>query len=514
MATNLRRQLLSWLVVPALGAIAMDMGVIYQSAADTAAQVQDRLLLGSARMMAEQIRFEDGLFQHVIPPAALELFQAEDQDRIYFSVAIVKGGNALNGTTDVAGDVGGLGGMGLWGEGGSLLAGYPDMPIPASGAAAIPSGTGNNTESPEFFDAHMRSHAVRVVSLLQPVIGTPQASLARVTVAETVNARRSLTHKLWLQSVVPQLVILLFSVGLIWLALDRGLRPMRVLRERIQSRQPGALEPVVVPHLSAELQALVDALNDYIRRLHAHVDTHAVFIQNAAHQLRTPFALLNTQLNYAARNADPVERRESLDAAQKTLRSATRLVNQLLALSSAHALEIEPVPQRELESRCALHAIAQEVLEALASHAQARQIDLGVEWSDVAIEVAARPVVLREMLMNIVDNAIRYTQPGGHVTVRIQTVASEALLSVRDNGPGIPRALRERVFERFFRINDRDSQGSGLGLAIVREYALRLGAQVELSDGDGAQGLCVTLRLPLVSALPVQEQGAASARFV
>jgi two-component system sensor histidine kinase TctE len=486
MATNLRRQLLSWIVVPAIGAIAMDMAVIYQSAADTAAQVQDRLLLGSARMMAEQIRFEDGLFQHVIPPAALELFQAEDQDRIYFSVAIVNGADGSTGTTDTAGAVGGLGPSGLWGEGGSLLAGYPDMPMPAATA-----------DSPAFFDATMRSNPVRVVSLLQTVIGTPQTSVARVTVAETVNARRNLTHKLWLQSVIPQLIILFFAVGLIWLALDRGLRPMRVLRERIQSRQPGALEPVVVPHLSAELQALVDALNDYIRRLHAHVDTHAVFIQNAAHQLRTPFALLNTQLNYATRNTDPVERRESLDAAQKTLRSATRLVNQLLALSSAHAFETEPIPQTERDTPCALHAIAQEVLEALAMQAQARQIDLGAEWSDAMIAVAARPVVLREMLMNIVDNAIRYTQPGGRVTVRIQTSAQAAQVSVSDNGPGIPPALRERVFERFFRINDRDSQGSGLGLAIVREYALRLGAQVQLSNGEGGQGLCVTLHLPL-----------------
>jgi len=388
------------------------------------------------------------------------LFQAQDQDRIYYRV-------------DIAG--------------GRLLAGYADIPpVPAA-----------NTEFPAYADGTMRGTAMRVVWLEQPVIGSPAATLARVAVAETVNARRVLTHKLWLQSVVPQVLIVLLTMVLMGFALDRGLRPMQSLRDRILARQPGALEPVDVPHLSTELQSLVDALNDYIHRLHAYVEAHDVFIQNAAHQLRTPFALLNTQLNYAARYTDPVERAESLEAAQKTLRAATRLVNQLLALSSAQALD--SVLPGDNVAHGVLQAIAQDVLETLAVQAQARQIDLGAEWPEQPpLAVAARLLVVREMLLNLVDNAIRYTPPGGRVTVAITTQENQARVAVSDNGPGIAPELRERAFARFFRLNAHDSQGSGLGLAIVREYALKMGASVQMSDAPGGQGLCVTLCLPLV----------------
>lgn len=298
MATSLRKQLLSWVLAPLLGAVALDTGLTYQTAAETAESVQDRLLLGSARMIAEQIRFEEGAFQHLIPPAALELFQTDRQDRIFYRISI---------------------------DSGQLLAGYSDMPT------TPPSYRG---ESPYYFDSKMRDSNVRVVMILQPVIGNPTAEPARVEVAQTTGERSFLTHKLWLSSVVPQLLILVLTAFLILLGLDRGLRPLRALRDVIQARQSGALASVEVQGLSAELEPLVEALNDYIRRLQDYVDAHDVFIQNAAHQLRTPFALLNTQLTYAARFDGFESRKESLTAAQQTLRSATRLVNQLLTLSS------------------------------------------------------------------------------------------------------------------------------------------------------------------------------------
>jgi two-component system sensor histidine kinase TctE len=204
--------------------------------------------------------------------------------------------------------------------------------------------------------------------------------------------------------------------------------------------------------------------------------------------------LLNTQLDYAARSTEVIGRDESLIAAQKTLRSATRLVNQLLALSSAHALT--PGEKGDVELSCSLVATAKQVLESLAGSAQSKRIDLGLEAPEAHSFVSARPVVLREMVMNLVDNAIRYTQRGGRVTVAIDARKSGICLSVTDNGPGIAPEFRELVFDRFFRIHDLDSQGSGLGLAIVREFAEKIGAKVGLSEPKDSQGLCVTLEFP------------------
>ena len=147
--------------------------------------------------------------------------------------------------------------------------------------------------------------------------------------------------------------------------------------------------------------------------------------------------------------------------------------------------------------------MAQQVLEDLAAQAQAKRIDVGLEllsagpWS-----VAMHPVTLREMLTNLVDNALRYTPAGGGVTVRLESLPQRLLLSVEDYGPGIAQALRERMFERFFRIYDRDSDGCGLGLAIVREYARQAGASLSLETPAGGAGLAVRVALPHAAAAP------------
>lgn len=455
MNSSLRRQLLVWVLCPLMGAVAVDTWLTYRSAFDTASVVQDRLLIGSARMIAEQITFEDGTFQHQIPPAALELFQSEDVDRIFYRV-----------TTGT----------------GQLLSGYSDLQVPTMDFSA---------PSPYFFFTTMRGNAVRVAVLFQPVIGAPSAAPVVVEVAQTTNAHTRLTNKLWQQAVQPQLLLLALVAVLIVFGLQRGLRPLRELRNSVNAREPGTLEPLVVQGIPNELIPLVDSLNDYIRRLEEHVGAQSLFIQNAAHQLRTPFAVLNTQLSFAARATDESGRTESVAAARRTLRQASRLVNQLLTLSSADALVSQGARDAVVPSN--VSSMVQEVFESLAGQAQSKSIDLGFELRGEPPHMAVRAVVLREMLMNLVDNAIRYSPAGSRVTVRARERDGAIRLEVEDNGPGIPVDSRERVFERFYRLNDSESDGSGLGLAIVREFATKAGATVSLSTPASGHGLLVTL---------------------
>ncbi len=459
MHSSLRRQLLAWVLLPLVGAVGVDAWLSYQSAVDTASEVQDRLLLGSARMIAEQISFEDGSFQHQIPPAALELFQSEESDRIFYRVTTGSG---------------------------QLLSGYSDLPNPARGKAQ---------DAPYFFFTVMRNRPVRVVALFQSVIGNPSALPVTVEVAQTTNAHARLTSRLWLQSLKQQLLILALVSVLIMFGLNRGLAPLRALRGLLMARAPGTLQPVVFGGIPTELAPLVDALNDYIRRLEEHANAQSAFIQNAAHQLRTPLAVLTTQISDAQRAAGGPDDGKSLLAARQTLQHGVRLVNQLLMLSAADALQ--PWSDDDVASHCNVSAIAQLALENLAAQAHAKHIDLGFEAQGAAPLVQARTVAVREIVLNLLDNAIRYTPPGGVVTVRVVTADNKARLEVEDNGPGIPPSSWEQVFERFYRVDDRSTDGSGLGLAIVREFAAKAGARVWLAVPGGGQGLLVNVEFPL-----------------
>lgn len=457
MLRSLRARLLAWVLLPLAAAVALNVWISHRDAQETASVVQDRLLLGSARSIAEQIRFEDGSFEHQIPPAALELFQSSQTDRIYYRV-----------TTSA----------------GHLLAGYTDLPVPTVVAM--------QPASPIYFDTNMQGSPVRVVAFSQPVVGDPNAGPVLVEVAQTMNAYTALVNNLWRREIRQQLLILALASGLIWLGLQRELKPLRRLQKVFRERAPGTLQPLDTRGMPVELAVLLESLNDYIRRLEAHAGAQAVFIQNAAHQLRTPLTLLNTQVSCAMRSNKADGRLESLAAVRATVLQTVRLVHQLLTLSAAEAMPLEAQTARVL--RMDLRQIAQEVMEHLAGRAQARGIDLGMEASEASLHVLAPRLAVREMLMNLVDNALRYTQKGGTVTVRLGVDGDGAVrMTVEDNGPGIPTESRERVFERFYRLSDHDSDGSGLGLAIVREFAERCDAVVSLSTPSSHVGLLVSV---------------------
>jgi two-component system sensor histidine kinase TctE len=244
-----------------------------------------------------------------------------------------------------------------------------------------------------------------------------------------------------------------------------------------------------------EVQPLIHAMNELFERLSDALSAQQRFIADAAHQLRTPVAGIKTQTELALRMRDPAERQLALQQLHTATVNLSRLIHQLLALArsepgaqSAHALE-----------RIDLTREMREATSEWVPKALQRNIDLGFEEPEQPVWVRGNAFLLRELLGNLLDNAIRYSPADGRVTVRMLREANDAVLRVEDNGPGIPSDQRGRVFERFYRVLDSTTDGCGLGLAIVREIARGHGATVALESGANGSGTVVLVRFPAVT---------------
>jgi len=233
-------------------------------------------------------------------------------------------------------------------------------------------------------------------------------------------------------------------------------------------------------------------MNDLLARLSAAIAAQQRFIADAAHQLRTPIAGLRTQTELALRQTAPTEQQATLNQLRTATEQMTRLVNQLLALARAEPGAEHGIAMEKLD----LDTLVREVTAEWVPRALARNIDLGYDSPGGPLQLSGNDFLLREMLNNLLDNAIRYTHPGGQVTARLTARNGNVSLSVEDNGPGIPAAERERVFERFYRVLGTGTEGCGLGLSIVREIAQKHGAKITLDAGRNGTGTLVRIEFP------------------
>ncbi len=380
---------------------------------------------------------------------------------------------------------------------GRLLAGYADLPMPGSddtppaGNAAV----GNETAGVAYVGAY-RGQSLHLMALHHAVMGSAEVDAVRVMVGVTLKAHGETVRRLWLNALGQQVLLLAVAAGLAIIGLARGLGPLMRLRDEVQQRGPNQLDPFAPDSVQSELRPLVAALNHHMERVQKQMAAQRRFIANAAHQLRTPLTLLNMQATYALRETDPQERAGALTAIEDGTRRLAHLAGQLLTLSRA-----SPGSRRPRQDEVDLAALARQVLESLSALAVARQIDLGLEAA-VQPVITGDETMLREMLMNLVDNALRYTPAGGSVTVALAIDDDRASLLVQDTGPGIPAAEREQVFERFYRSQETGGersghQGSGLGLAIVKEVIEAAGAEIALRDAPSGSGLVVEVRLKM-----------------
>lgn len=452
LTSSLRAQLFAWVVLTLIGAICINLYLSFRSADITADLITDHTLLASARVIAEAVHVDPGgTVQVDIPPAALEMFDTGYGDRVFYQVVTA------------------------WGN---LVAGYPGLPQPRRQQVGE--------------DAVFRSDYVRLMLLNHPIVGLGEDSTISVTVAVTHNSQYAMRRRLWLSDFAKQLGLVLIAGLVTIVGLQRGLAPVLRLRDAVRERGRQRLDPLEPDMVQSELRPLVHALNDHMERVQNQMAAQRRFVSNAAHQLRTPLALISTQASVAARENDNARRDEALQALRSSTRQVTRLASQLLTLSRA-----EPGSRRPRNDTIDLVATARRVLETLAEEALRHDIDLGLEAGDAPVHVEGDGLMLREMLVNLVDNALRYTPAAGRVTVGVGRNGDDALLWVEDSGPGIPEAERAQVFERFYRIIGTEPEGSGLGLAIVREVVDGAGGSVTL--GDAAEGgLLVTVKLPAV----------------
>jgi len=261
----------------------------------------------------------------------------------------------------------------------------------------------------------------------------------------------------------------------------RGLAPLRHLQQAVAARSHLDLSPVTVEHVPGEVQPVLGAINDLLMRLDAILSYQSRFIADAAHQLRTPVAGLKAHVEVALREEDPAQARQSIAHLYTGVERMSRLVGQLLSLARNEPATVKKIELAPLD----LSRLAFDVTMDWVPEAYRKNIDLGFEGGEQHVMVRGDAARLTELINNLLDNAIRYSQPGGRVTVRVEALPS-ARLSVSDDGPVIPVEERQRVFERFHRLLGTDSDGSGLGLAIVQDIAELHDAAIFLTeDGDG-----------------------------
>jgi two-component system OmpR family sensor kinase len=319
-----------------------------------------------------------------------------------------------------------------------------------------------------------------------------QALTKVIQVAQPMSVRQQRAAELALQTLKPFALLLPVLALLIWLAVGHALEPLQRLTALVKARRVNALDSLPDTRLPDEVQPLVSALNDLLGRLRAALERERAFMADAAHELRTPLTALHLQMGMLARASGDAERAAAMETLSAGVQRAIRLVEQMLALARQEPrAEAQRVAVR-------LDDLARQVVAELVPLADAGRIDLGVSAAQPA-SVHGDPDALRTLLRNLVDNAVRYTPAGGRVDVSVEEAAGDtrgARLTVSDDGPGIPPAERERVFDRFYRRAGTAPPGSGLGLSIVRTIAEGHGATIALADGPSGKGLSVTVSFP------------------
>jgi two-component system, OmpR family, sensor histidine kinase TctE len=467
--------ILDWLLVPLLLLWPLSVVVIWLAAQSIASHPFDRELGEAARTLARRVSIDAGPPPRVrvaLTDASIAILRGEREDSFFFQV------------------------LGTRGE---HLTGDRTLPVPVDDP--VPDG------EPRFRDDLLDGRAVRVASLWVPMVPAAGATPPLVQVAETLDKRSQLATEIARGVLLSQFAILPLAVMLVWFALMRGLKPLEALQRRIRQRAVGDLSPIDERAAPEEVSPLVGAINDVLGRLDRSIGVQKHFLADAAHQLKTPLAGLRMQAELAQRElegGDPKAAKRSLHQIARSSQQAAHMVNQLLAMARA-----EDAGEARRVAPYNLAAVATEVVRDFVPRALAKGLDLGYEGpaanEEAAPRITGEAVLVRELIRNLVDNAVQYTPGGGTVTVRVlpDPYGQVVVLQVEDNGPGIPEAERELVFQPFYRALGTEVDGSGLGLAIVREVVDRQGGEVSIDAAvprAASPGTLVTVRFPLRTA--------------
>jgi two-component system sensor histidine kinase TctE len=447
MQRSLFGEILDWMLVPLLLLWPISIAITYVVAKNIANQPFDRALDDRVTVLAQQVKEINGQLTVPLPAAARDLLRADDVDNVYYQVRSPEG---------------------------AVIDGDFELPAPREEEDVLP-------WSVQLRYASLRNTDIRIAYVyvtLPPSAPDAERRLVLVQVGETLDKRAELANQIIKGVILPEFIILPIALALVWFALSRGLKPLAELQQHIRARRTDDLSPIDSSHVPEEITPLVGSLNYMLEQLSQSLQMQKRFIADAAHQMKTPLAGMRMQSELALRQTSAEEIHRSLEQLAKSSESATRLVNQLLALARAENQSPQAYPFMPIE----LSELARNVVHDWVQLSFSRRIDLGFEQPGYPLMVSGNPTMLRELLGNLIDNALHYTPAGGAVTVRVRAdrERSLAIMEVEDTGPGIAPSERGHVFERFYRILGSHTQGSGLGLAIVREIAQQHGAEVEI----------------------------------
>ena len=472
-ARSLHRQLLLWLLLPQVVLWIAAAFFTYNLAARYANEAIDASLLQASRALARQIKpTASGLFID-FPRSAQDILESDPTDRVLYAVSSPPG---------------------------LFILGNPNLAAPAIAkpVAGEPYFYDSTYVEPGRGEVPAVTERVRVAALyLQFGDEGAHGGTMLVQVARSRANREELARRILLDIALPLSALIGLMTVIVWAGIRAGLKPLALLQRQVEGRAANDLAPIEIDAAPPEVRSLARAINTLLIEVHHNVVAQKRFISDAAHQLRTPLAGLKSQTELALREAtDPV----LLVRLQRVHESASRsahLVNQLLTLARA-----EP-ESAVLQDRVAVDVqrLAREVTAEMVPRALAAGIDLGFDEPTLSADGTVRAatvrgiaMLLREALVNLIDNAIRYAGRHANVTVRVRTSASHVLMEVEDDGPGLVESERVRVFERFVRAT-QEGNGCGLGLAIVREIVERHAGEVRLHPVQ-PRGLLARVSLP------------------
>ncbi|MBI5816078.1 MAG: sensor histidine kinase [Nitrospinae bacterium] len=440
---SLRHNLLRWLIPPMIIIVTASGALSYYIALRYVDITSDRYLLNTALAVASQVKVINGKITLDLPHPAMEMLLWDQYDKVVYKVTDGKGKHV-------------------------------------SGAAGLgPAAWSGGRDKKQFYYGDYRGEPVRVAALFTQPQGAGKADgMVTVQIAETLNKRQIVAGEILAGVFIPQLLLVAITAVLAWRGVSHGLGPVDDIRNEVASRSWNDLSPLKEEKAPVEVAPLLEAINGLLKRNEDALAARHRFISNAAHQLRTPLAGIKTQTELALRQSVTPETADSLNQIKLAVERLIHVTNQLLSLARVEPQENIPPSFAVFD----MGAAAMQTTSHWAARALDKGIDVGFDQDDGPLMVNGDKGLIREMLDNLVDNAIRYIQPSGVVTVKVRKKEGCVALCVEDNGRGIPESERERVFERFYRMPESTAPGCGLGLAIVRQIADMHGAQVNVRN--------------------------------
>ncbi|MEM7502776.1 MAG: sensor histidine kinase [Pseudomonadota bacterium] len=451
MLKSLHGRLLAWLVVPLLFLSAAHLTSTYFDTRKTAETIFDKLLVTLALSISEHALASGG---DILTDDLLELIRETTNDNLYYKVV---------------------------GPDNSFIMGYEDIPEPPGGINVL-------EQHLQFYDSIYFEQEVRIIAVSSLVDRPDSSGWMTTFVAQTLNDRDDYVSSILFDGLFRVILLIVAAAVLLSIGISLGLQPLKRLAMSVQRRDVNDLSAIRHDIWPMEIEGLVGALNGLLERLASNISMTKRFVENAAHQLRTPVTALLPQSELALRHAESDRERKAVGRIRQSAAKIARLTNQLLNLTYAESVSLSEDDLKTLD----LAVLVNEYARTFAD----RHPDLVISLELESAMLLGKRLLLGEVIDNLLDNAVKHAGTSEPIVVRTYTEGTESRLAVADRGPGVAAGDRDKVFERFYRATKAPG-GSGLGLAIVKEIVTAHRGTVSLGPGPADTGTCVLCRFPI-----------------